>query len=316
MIPFILIAAGGFLMGSSRSKMFGLGDIVEEKPIEVGDEVVFSFKSDTWVELFDDSQDLVAEEQFQEGGMFEVVVNEITDVFYLVTLPEGYSAAINKNDVDVVAINDEVASYRNGGKLKTFKAGGINQPYYNVGIYKPNYNYFLDFAEVSNHWEKTKNVKETVSKFKSVLAAQKKKNKYIGYFFTQRDYQKLFNIPEHDYNRTKKQIKLIQELRKVSEGNKIANKELLEEDFKDVIAEYKKSPKEESTAVMFVDVLKNKYPGIEFKMTSLYPIFKINPRAMTDEELAFTTNVRRLAKSVDKSNKAYIYKFKHGGLPS
>lgn len=121
MIPFFLIATGGFLMGSARPKMFGFGDIVEERAVEVGDEVVFNFNDDTWVELFDDSQDLVAEEQFQQGEMFEVVVNEITDVFYLVTLPDGYSAAINKNDVDVVAINDEVASYRKGGKLKTFK---------------------------------------------------------------------------------------------------------------------------------------------------------------------------------------------------
>lgn len=123
MIPFLLVAAGGFLVGRSLSApKYGLGDIVEGPVVSEGDEVVFQFNDDTWVEFFDDKEDLLSEEFFPGGEMFEVVVNEMSDGYYQVTFPDNTKAAIRMSDVEVVAVNDEVYSFANGGDIKELKA--------------------------------------------------------------------------------------------------------------------------------------------------------------------------------------------------
>lgn len=123
MIPLILVAAGGFLIGRSMATpKYGLGDIVEAPKVGAGDEVVMKFNDDTWLEFFDENDDVVSEEMFPEGELFEVVVNDMSDGHYLVTFPDETKAAIRMKDVDVVAVNDEVYSFKKGGKLWIKKA--------------------------------------------------------------------------------------------------------------------------------------------------------------------------------------------------
>ena len=123
MIPFLLVAAGGFLVGRSLSTpKYGLGDIVESPKVSEGDEVVFQFHDDTWVEFFDDKDDLLSEEFFPGGEMFEVIVNAMTGGFFYVTFPDNTKAALRMSDVEVVAVNDEVFSFANGGDVKELKA--------------------------------------------------------------------------------------------------------------------------------------------------------------------------------------------------
>ena len=86
--------------------------------VSADDEVVMKFKQDTWLEIFEDEDEPSREELFQSGEMFEVTILEADDIRYAIQFPDGSVAYVGKGEVEVVAINDEVMAYRNGGKLK------------------------------------------------------------------------------------------------------------------------------------------------------------------------------------------------------
>jgi len=117
MIPFILIAAGSYLIGKSSAVKFAWGDIVEAPPVNVGDIVVFRFLKDVWVEQFDDNQEVVSEDLFQEGEMVDGLLNDLDFGYYVITLSDGNKASINQMDVEVVSVNDEVLMAK-GGETK------------------------------------------------------------------------------------------------------------------------------------------------------------------------------------------------------
>lgn len=126
MIPLLLIAGGSFILADLIIKdandvetvKLSLGDYLPEKSIEIGDEIVLHFKQDAWLELYEDDEYPTIEIPFQAGENFEVKVFDIDDYQYHVTMSDGSLAFIPKNEVVVDAINDEVASFRKGGKLK------------------------------------------------------------------------------------------------------------------------------------------------------------------------------------------------------
>lgn len=120
MIPFLLIAGGAYLLGSAMHvKKLSLGDYLEDKPIEAGDEVVFQFNDDTWLEIYEDEEFPTSEISFPAGEAFEVVVFDMDAGHYHVKFNDGSIAFIPKGEVTVVAVNDEIAAFKNGGKIKS-----------------------------------------------------------------------------------------------------------------------------------------------------------------------------------------------------
>jgi len=119
MIPLILIAAGGYLIGqSNQRKILSYGDYLEDKPVETDDEVVFSFREDSWLEIYEDEEFPTMEIPFQAGETFEVVVTGMDESHYQVRFQDGSVAFIPKAEVSVVAVNDEVAAFKKGGETK------------------------------------------------------------------------------------------------------------------------------------------------------------------------------------------------------
>lgn len=120
MIPFLLIAGGAYLVGNAMQvKKLSMGDYLKEKSIDAGDEVVFEFNDDTWLELYENEEFPTSEIIFPAGEAFEVVVFDMDSSHYHVKFPDDTIAFIPKQDVTIIAINDEVAtSYKKGGKVR------------------------------------------------------------------------------------------------------------------------------------------------------------------------------------------------------
>ena len=131
MIPFLLIAGGAVVLADliikdATPKKLSLGDYLPEKAVEIGDEIVIHFKQDSWLELYEEDEYPSMEIPFQAGENFEVKVFDLDDYQYHVTLDDGSLAFIPKDEVVVDAINDEVATFRKGGKLKDVKKARKN----------------------------------------------------------------------------------------------------------------------------------------------------------------------------------------------
>jgi len=126
MIPLLLIAGGAYLVGNAMQiKKLSMGDYLKEKTIEDGDEVVFEFKDDSWLEMYEDEEFPTSEIAFQSGEEFEVVVFAQDPSHYHVKFPDDSVAFIPKDEVIIVAVNDEVASFKKGGKVRNLFAESV-----------------------------------------------------------------------------------------------------------------------------------------------------------------------------------------------
>lgn len=110
-------------MFAERGAELAKGGRTHEINIEDGDDVKFSFKKKTLLEIYesDDSElDNPVREIFNEGEVFEVTVFGIDKHKYDVQFGDGSVAFIRKADVNVIEVNGE--KYSKGGKLSdTFK---------------------------------------------------------------------------------------------------------------------------------------------------------------------------------------------------
>ena len=132
MIPYILAAVGGYLIGQSQKK-----DVPQMKKggsIEDGDDVKMSFKKKTLLEIFESEDaelDNPVQEVFNEGEVFEVTIFGVDKDKYDVQFGDGSVSFIRKDDVNVIEVNGD--KYAKGGKVKSKKwiqdalSGGDNK---------------------------------------------------------------------------------------------------------------------------------------------------------------------------------------------
>ncbi len=484
MIPFLLIAGGAYLLGDAmRVKKLSMGDYLKEKTIEAGDEVVFEFKDDSWLEMYENEEFPTSEIAFPAGEAFEVIVFDMDATHFHVKFPDETIAFIPKDEVSVIAVIDEVATYKKGGPIKPrrpkYWANAIakkGDKYYvifvdendkvvkrkafdkleDAQVYKINYNnpdekvgtkagylkldevvnvngekayvspsdsyygmgkfegsfenysddypivfgntkeevienlkyqlestppkkdYFAEggeikpgdrvrykggkytavvidvfekgkfkqlpyasirwddekakkreitayledlekvpmmasggkinllqlsmnkeFSEVSDYFSKTKDVKGTVARFFDTL----EKSNFSSRRFTTTELAHIFEIPDRD--RTNKQKQLLDSIKTKMQ----ANLALKPEYFQEIVDDFKANQNPEDTANKFVKMLRKRYSGIKFKMKYLYPLFDMNPRELSENEIKLTHHIRDLAKSIDKSDRAWVYSF-------
>lgn len=157
MIPFLLIAGGAYLLGSAMHvKKLSMGDYLDDKPIEPGDEVVFHFNDDSWLEIYENEEFPSSEISFPAGESFEVVVFDMDAAHYHVKFEDGSVAFIPKDEVTIVAVNDEVAvAFKKGGIAPTLAwfRGLSKKPrqnkYWAKEIVQKDGKYYLLFVDVN-----------------------------------------------------------------------------------------------------------------------------------------------------------------------
>jgi hypothetical protein len=122
MLPYILAAVGGYLIGQSQKKdvpqMAKVGEMANGGYIQDGDDVKMAFNKKTVLEIYesDDSElDNPVEEIFNEGEVFEVIIFGIDKYKYDVQFGDGSVAFIRKEDVNVIEVNEE--KYEDGGEM-------------------------------------------------------------------------------------------------------------------------------------------------------------------------------------------------------
>lgn len=123
--PIFILLGTYFVAESLATKKLSLGDYIEDKPIQPGDEVVFQFNEDAWLEIYEDDEYPSMEIQFQSGEPFEVVVFDLDKAHYHVKFEDGSIAFIPTTEVSVIAVNDEVGtSLKKGGFIADKKKSG------------------------------------------------------------------------------------------------------------------------------------------------------------------------------------------------
>jgi len=127
MIPFLFIAGGAYLLldAYKTPKKLSHGDYLPEKEYQDGDELVLKFKQDSWLELYEQGEEYPSIEiPFQAGETFEVTLFGVDDYQFHAVMDDGSLAFIPKNEVEIVAVNDEVSSFAKGGNITEKKKMG------------------------------------------------------------------------------------------------------------------------------------------------------------------------------------------------